>query len=73
LEKRLGIKITKETEVKQDKDVLDTWFSSSLIPLALSGWPDTNVRISFISWISYDSAFNFNVLYSLYSKSTKYR
>lgn len=27
--------------VVQDEDVLDTWFSSSLLPLTISGWPDT--------------------------------
>lgn len=27
-------------EVMQDSDILDTWFSSSLIPLTLAGWPD---------------------------------
>lgn len=26
--------------VVQDQDVLDTWFSSSLLPLTISGWPD---------------------------------
>jgi len=25
--------------VKQDTDVLDTWFSSALLPLTISGWP----------------------------------
>lgn len=28
-------------DVIQDSDVLDTWFSSSLIPLSISGWPNT--------------------------------
>lgn len=27
-------------ELKQDEDVLDTWFSSALWPLATLGWPD---------------------------------
>lgn len=27
-------------EVTQDTDVLDTWFSSSLLPLSTAGWPD---------------------------------
>jgi len=27
-------------EVIQDSDVLDTWFSSSLLPLTISGWPN---------------------------------
>lgn len=29
-------------EWEQDSDVLDTWFSSGLSPLVLSGWPDEN-------------------------------
>lgn len=28
----------------QDSDVLDTWFSSSLIPLAIAGWPDKKIN-----------------------------
>ena len=28
-------------QVVQDPDVLDTWFSSSLLPLTVSGWPDS--------------------------------
>lgn len=31
--------------VVQDPDVLDTWFSSALIPLSVSGWPDSDVLI----------------------------
>lgn len=27
-------------DIMQDADVLDTWFSSSLLPLTISGWPD---------------------------------
>ena len=30
------------TELKQDPDVLDTWFSSALWPFATLGWPDTD-------------------------------
>ena len=26
--------------LRQDKDVLDTWFSSSLWPFATTGWPE---------------------------------
>ena len=29
-----------EEELEQDPDVLDTWFSSSLLPLTISGWPN---------------------------------
>jgi len=28
--------------VQQDSDVLDTWFSSGLLPFSVFGWPDTN-------------------------------
>lgn len=30
--------------LKQDDDVLDTWFSSALWPFATMGWPDEDVR-----------------------------
>lgn len=26
--------------VRQDEDVLDTWFSSALFPFSIFGWPD---------------------------------
>lgn len=29
-----------EIEIKQDEDVLDTWFSSGLLPFSLNGWPN---------------------------------
>ena len=28
--------------VKQDSDVLDTWFSSGILPFSIFGWPDKN-------------------------------
>jgi len=30
----------KAVELRQDEDVLDTWFSSSLWPFSIMGWPD---------------------------------
>lgn len=30
----------KETEIEQDPDVLDTWFSSGLFPFSTLGWPE---------------------------------
>jgi valyl-tRNA synthetase len=30
--------------LKQDQDVLDTWFSSALFPFSVFGWPD-KVRV----------------------------
>jgi len=32
------------TEIKQDDDVLDTWFSSGLWPFSTLGWPDENAK-----------------------------
>ena len=29
-----------EIELRQDEDVLDTWFSSGLFPFSVLGWPD---------------------------------
>ncbi|MGC1308256.1 MAG: valine--tRNA ligase [Phormidesmis sp.] len=33
--------IGREVEVRQDPDVLDTWFSSGLWPMSTLGWPNT--------------------------------
>ena len=33
--------------LKQDEDVLDTWFSSALWPLAVFGWPDKKLEYYF--------------------------
>ena len=43
LEAKCAIEIKDLSEIIQDIDVLDTWFSSALIPLALSGWPKSTV------------------------------
>ncbi|AEI44978.1 valine--tRNA ligase [Paenibacillus mucilaginosus] len=32
------------TQLKQDEDVLDTWFSSALWPFSTLGWPDENAE-----------------------------
>lgn len=32
----------KDISVKQDSDVLDTWFSSGILPFSVFGWPDKN-------------------------------
>lgn len=34
--------------LKQDEDVLDTWFSSALFPFSIFGWPDQVINIKFI-------------------------
>ena len=39
--KKYGICDKSKISVSQDEDVLDTWFSSALLPLSLFGWPDT--------------------------------
>jgi valyl-tRNA synthetase len=33
------------TNVKQDEDVLDTWFSSALWPMGTQGWPDETPQL----------------------------
>lgn len=30
--------------LEQDQDVLDTWFSSALLPFSVNGWPEEDVR-----------------------------
>lgn len=37
-------KYGKDIQVHQDTDVLDTWFSSALLPLSALGWP-TKVKL----------------------------
>ena len=32
--------VTSLVSIEQEEDVLDTWFSSSLFPFAVCGWPD---------------------------------
>ncbi|TGL44475.1 valine--tRNA ligase [Leptospira perdikensis] len=39
-----GIPVTKET-IKQDEDVLDTWFSSGLWPFTVFGWPENSEEL----------------------------
>jgi valyl-tRNA synthetase len=46
LQDRLGIQLKSDSDVCQDSDVLDTWFSSALIPLSTSGWPDADVSVN---------------------------
>ncbi|VDM96983.1 unnamed protein product [Thelazia callipaeda] len=38
-----GRRIT-EIDLEQEKDVLDTWFCSALIPIVLSGWPKKEIK-----------------------------
>ncbi|XP_057657718.1 probable valine--tRNA ligase, cytoplasmic isoform X2 [Diorhabda carinulata] len=39
---QLGVD-TSDIRVKRDEDVLDTWFSSGLLPFASLGWPDKTI------------------------------
>ena len=41
------IKHGKSVELKQDEDVLDTWFSSWLWPFATLGWPKENADLKY--------------------------
>ncbi|MDD4869965.1 MAG: valine--tRNA ligase, partial [Kiritimatiellae bacterium] len=36
-----------KTQIRQDEDVLDTWFSSWLWPFSTFGWPETNKDLKF--------------------------
>lgn len=40
--KKFNISDKSLISVSQDEDVLDTWFSSALLPLSLFGWPNTD-------------------------------
>lgn len=45
---KLGSNNDEAIVVKQDEDVLDTWFSSGLLPLSAFGWPEkVNFAISY--------------------------
>nr|BAL58787.1 valyl-tRNA synthetase [Candidatus Acetothermum autotrophicum] len=35
------------TNIKQDEDVLDTWFSSALWPFSVMGWPDDTPELKY--------------------------
>ena len=43
---KFGTKDVDEIKINQDEDVLDTWFSSALVPFANFGWPN-QVRIDY--------------------------
>lgn len=42
---RLKYKLSAELILKQDNDVLDTWFSSALWPFSTLGWPEQTPRL----------------------------
>ncbi|MCC5791536.1 MAG: valine--tRNA ligase [Legionellaceae bacterium] len=43
---RFKYKLDKNTQLKQDEDVLDTWFSSALWPFSTLGWPDETEELA---------------------------
>lgn len=42
---RTKYKISDDVKLKQDEDVLDTWFSSALWPFSTLGWPEKTVDL----------------------------
>lgn len=44
-EVRKKYKLADDLELKQDNDVLDTWFSSALWPFSTLGWPENTDRL----------------------------
>ena len=42
---RLGVPADSDV-LRQDEDVLDTWFSSGLFPFATFGWPDETADLT---------------------------
>ncbi len=43
--KKYASQLTPDTSLKQDEDVLDTWFSSALWPFTTLGWPDNTKEL----------------------------
>jgi valyl-tRNA synthetase len=44
--KKAEVHYEKPTEIKQDEDVLDTWFSSGLWPFSTLGWPEKTIELN---------------------------
>lgn len=44
-----GTEVKNSAGIMQDEDVLDTWFSSSLVPLVVAGWPEKRLNSSPLS------------------------
>jgi valyl-tRNA synthetase len=42
---RIKYQLDKSVSLKQDEDVLDTWFSSALWPFSTLGWPEQTVEL----------------------------
>ncbi|XP_043242791.1 valine--tRNA ligase-like [Amphibalanus amphitrite] len=43
---KLGLQADDVVSVRQDDDVMDTWFSSALFPFAVFGWPEQTADLS---------------------------
>lgn len=61
--KKLGVDIN-EIIAEQDPDVLDTWFSSALLPFSSFGWPDQVCTLYSILDISLRKKNNFHEIKS---------
>lgn len=48
-EARKKLKLDSNTPIKQDEDVLDTWFSSWLWPFSILGWPNENEDLRYFN------------------------
>ena len=46
-------KYKKNLDLKRDKDVLDTWFSSALWPFATLGWPNKTYELKDFTKLPY--------------------
>ncbi|KAK8844864.1 hypothetical protein M9Y10_021035 [Tritrichomonas musculus] len=44
--KKVNVDDKSRVKVVQDEDVLDTWFSSALLPFTAMGWPDNTLDLS---------------------------
>lgn len=43
---RFKYRLSEEIKLRQEEDVLDTWFSSALWPFSTLGWPDNDNRLN---------------------------
>lgn len=41
-----GTVVAEDVAIKQDEDVLDTWFSSGILPFSLMGWPHVDADLA---------------------------
>ncbi|MEK6650494.1 MAG: valine--tRNA ligase [Bacteroidota bacterium] len=48
-EARMKLQVSPEVPLRQDEDVLDTWFSSWLWPMTVFGWPEDNEDLRYFN------------------------